>query len=207
MTEIKRISGLTTFILCFFILLFSCSTVPILKVTYRVPPRPEKPINKEVYLVVEDNRPGKDMIGGGARNDFEHFTGILLLYLSEGGGVTKLGAYDVKSMFYQAFEKRLVRSGLNVGRPDRAHQTGLVIKLNKLLLDLVDRKWVLTIGYKAVLMKQGQVLFSQTVNGNAERLKILGLDQADRVMSDLISDMVNRPDLAEMFKKIDLPSE
>jgi hypothetical protein len=158
---------------------------------------------KSVKLKVEDTRPTKDMIGVGAKKDFEHYTGILLLYLAEGDQEgNKLGAYDLKSMFYEAFKRRLERAGIDVVPSDKPATNVLVIKLNRFLLDLVDRKWLLSIDYEAVLMKQNRVLFTQAVNGEAERLKVYGLDQANKIISELVTDVVNRPDLGKIFKKL-----
>lgn len=196
---IKHLIGLG-----FITLLVACSTVPILRVTYRLPSQPPDLTDKEIYLRIEDNRSDKDMIGDRAREDFEHFTGLLVLYLSKGEGErTKLGVYDIKSIFQEAFKNRLTRSGLKLVPETKADHSGLVIKLNKFVLDLVNRKWEVTAAYEIVLVKQGQTLFSQTIKGEAERLKVVGLEQANIVISELISDIINRPDLVEILKSLE----
>ena len=192
------------FVLGIITLLFACSSVPILRVTYRLPLQSPNLQGKEVYLRVDDNRFEKDMIGDRARGDFEHFTGLLVLYLSEGQGErTKLGVYDIRSIFQEAFKNRLTRSGLKIVPETKTNQTGLVIKLDKFLLNLVDRKWKVTAAYEISLVKEGQTLFSQTINGEAERLKVVGMEQANIVISQLITDMINQPDLAEVLKKLE----
>lgn len=204
MTKIRHIITNYMFTLGFITLLIACSSVPILRVTYRLPPQSPDLIDKEIYLRIEDNRSEKDMIGERAREDFEHFTGLLVLYLSEGQGErTKLGVYDIKSIFQEALKNRLTRSGLKIVPETKVDQAGLVIKLDKFLLDLDNRKWKVTSAYEIVLMKQGQTLFSQTINGEAERLKVVGLEQANIVISELITDIINRPDLVEILKKLD----
>ena len=204
MTTIRHTTRSALFVLGIITLLFACSSVPILRVTYRLPLQSPDLNGKEVYLRIEDNRPAKDIIGDRARDDFEHFTGLLVLYLSEGQGErTKLGVYDIKSIFQEALKNRLTRSGLKIVPETKTNQTGLVIKLDKFLLDLVDRKWKVNAVYKIALVKEGQPLFSQTINGEAERLKVVGLEQANIVISELVSDMINRPDLAEIFKKLE----
>ena len=191
-------------VLGFITLLVACSSVPILRVTYRLPSQPPDLTDKEIYLRIEDNRSDKDMIGDRAREDFEHFTGLLVLYLSKGEGErTKLGVYDIKSIFQEAFKNRLTRSGLKLVPETKSDHSGLVIKLNKFVLDLVNRKWEVTAAYEIGLVKQGQTLFSQTINGEAERLKVVGLEQANIVISELISDIVNRPDLVEILKRLE----
>jgi hypothetical protein len=160
--------------------------------------------NKEIYLRIEDNRSEKNMIGDRAREDFEHFTGLLVLYLLEGqGDRTKLGVYDIKSIFQETFKNRLTRSGLKIAPETETGHSGLVIKLNKFLLDLDNRKWKVTATYEIALVKQGQTRFSQTVNGEAERLKVVGLEQANIVISELITDMINQPNLVEILKNLE----
>jgi uncharacterized lipoprotein YajG len=204
MTKTRHIITNYLFVLGLITLLIACSTVPILRVTYRLPPQSPDLVNKEIYLRIEDNRSDKDMIGDGARDDFEHFTGLLVLYLSEREGERiKLGAYDIKSIFQEAFKNRLTRSGLKIVPETKTGQAGLVIKLDKFLLDLVVRKWKVSIDYEIVLVKQERTLFSQTMNGEGERLKVVGLEQANRVISELITDIINQPDLVEIFKKLE----
>jgi hypothetical protein len=55
--------------------------------------------------------------------------------------------------------------------------------------------------YEAKLQPGDTVRASQTVAGEAERAKILGVKQADQVMSELFTDMVNRLDLKGLIQK------
>jgi len=60
------------------------------------------------------------------------------------------------------------------------------------LLDLVDRKWLFAMSFEARLIKEGRVLSSQTISGNAERLKIYGYGQADEVVTEVFTDTLNQ---------------
>jgi hypothetical protein len=48
-------------------------------------------------------------------------------------------------------------------------------------------------------VREGQVLSSQIVSGEAERLDVMGTEQADVVLSELLTDVVNKLDLSKLF--------
>ena len=80
-------------------------------------------------------------------------------------------------------------------------ETELVIVLKDLLLDLIDRKWVATMEYEARLVKDQKILIKQTITGQAERLKLIGRGQADVVMGEIFTDMVNRLNVPRLFQQ------
>jgi hypothetical protein len=59
-------------------------------------------------------------------------------------------------------------------------------------------------GFEARLMKEGELLASQTISGQAERLKVLGRRDADKVMGEIFSDVVNRLDVPRLFQQAGL---
>jgi hypothetical protein len=44
------------------------------------------------------------------------------------------------------------------------------------------------------------MLKNQTISGDAERLRIAGNSQADTVMSEIFTDVINNLDLGELFR-------
>ena len=60
------------------------------------------------------------------------------------------------------------------------------------------------ISYEAKLLKEGKVLATRTVSGQAERFKLIGRDEADRAMGEIFSDMINRLDVVGLFKSLGL---
>jgi hypothetical protein len=94
--------------------------------------------------------------------------------------------------------------GAEVVSERKESEIEMMIVLKDLLLDLADRDWVVTMGFEARLMKEGEFLASQTISGQAERLKVLGRRDADKVMGEIFSDVVNRLDVPRLFQQAGL---
>jgi hypothetical protein len=76
--------------------------------------------------------------------------------------------------------------------------------LKEFKLDFGDRKWSSRMAYDAMLMRDGSVLSSQTVNGSAERIKIMGQTEAEKLLSELLTDTVNEMNVAALFRQAGL---
>jgi hypothetical protein len=76
----------------------------------------------------------------------------------------------------------------------------LVLALQDFSLDLVGRNWRVKFGYEVRLMKNGNLLAKQFANGEAERLKLMGTEQADTVVGDLFADVMNRINVPKLFR-------
>jgi hypothetical protein len=66
---------------------------------------------------------------------------------------------------------------------------------------MVDRKWVLRMSYQAGLTRQTGVVAEESVNGSAERVKVMGKTDAEKILGELVTDMVNKLDVATLFQK------
>ncbi|MFC1892029.1 hypothetical protein ACFLZT_06515 [Thermodesulfobacteriota bacterium] len=184
-------------------ILSSCATIPELNVTYRIPPKTDALNNIEIILKFKDNRNDKNIIGDGARKTFESFPGNI--YLSIARDQDKgfmIGLFDVESIFIKAFEKRLSNMGLIVGMEKRKGRDELVIVLNEFMLDLVGQSWKAKIIYEAQLVRDGEIIRKQIIAGDAERLKIIGRSQADVIMGDTFTDVVNQLDIIKLLTKV-----
>ncbi len=89
--------------------------------------------------------------------------------------------------------------GVEVIPERKKDQIEVVIVLKKFLLDLIGRNWVVTMDYEARLVKDERVAAKQMINGQAERVKLLGRKQADIVLGEIFTDMVNRLDVGRLF--------
>ncbi|MCD4716111.1 MAG: hypothetical protein K8R45_05145, partial [Desulfobacterales bacterium] len=76
--------------------------------------------------------------------------------------------------------------------------------LNEFLLDLVDQRWMVKMSYEAKLLKEGKVLATRTVSGQAERFKLIGRDEAGRAVGEIFTDMINRLDVLGFFQSAGL---
>jgi hypothetical protein len=184
---------------------FACSPLPYLEVNYRLPLRSESLKGQRVSLNLEDARPAKDMIGKGAREDFEGFSGNISLAVARGAesGV-RMGVYEPPSLFKEAFQKRLENAGAQVLPITEKGIPELTVIIQKFLLDRADRQWTVQMAYEARLSKDGKVLARQIVSGEGERMKVLGREQADTVLGEVFTDLVNRVDLDKLFREAGL---
>ncbi|MFC1867229.1 hypothetical protein ACFL0H_03745 [Thermodesulfobacteriota bacterium] len=180
----------------------SCSTTPDLKVIYRLPARSDELQGMKVALVFNDARGINDILGDGAKNEFKFFAGNISLSLArENEKGFLIGLLDIRSLCMEAFQRRLETLGVTVISEKGEGQIELVIVLKEFVLDLQNRRWVARIGYDGRIERSGEMLVKQTISGEAERLKIMGHSQADDVMSNLFTDVINRLDLVKMFRQ------
>ena len=181
----------------------SCSGIPILKVNYHMPlVRPDGIREKSVFLVVEDERPTKGFLGPAAASDFERVSSDLSFSLTKDNeDAVTIGIYDPRSLFMEAFKRRLEELGVQVAPERQAGLIVLVIALKEFSLDLIDRKWMAKISYEAKVEKDGRVLYRYDFQGEGERLKLVGTSQADLLMSDIFTDVLNRFDLKKVFSE------
>lgn len=178
----------------------SCSPIHRLEATYRLPPAEGALTGKQSFVSVEDLRKDKRTLGDVAALRFMDSGGVISLSVARGTGPGVIrGIYQPPALLREAMENRLKHEGIQVV-PDGAASTGLSVLLKSFFLDRAARKWVMVITYEARLVRDGKVLSSQTVTGEAERLDILGSSQADVVLSELLTDVVNRLELRKLFQ-------
>jgi hypothetical protein len=53
-------------------------------------------------------------------------------------------------------------------------------------------------------MSHRTLTVSETITGNAQRLKTIGSGGAEKVISELVTDMANKLDIAELFRRAGL---
>jgi hypothetical protein len=184
-------------------LLLSCSPFPYLQVKYRLPTKSETLEGKRVYVTAEDIRTHKDIIGEGARDEFENFSGNLSFSVAHASGPgTAVGIYDVASLFKEAFIRRLQNEGVEVVPVAEKGTLQLTVVLKRFLLDLSGRDWTLKMAYELKLSRDGNVLSTQLVSGDGQRLKLIGRDEADVLAGEVFTDLVNRADLNRLFREV-----
>lgn len=189
------------FILGLFALVFSCTQIHHLQLTYRLPKEPGALAGKQVFLTVEDLRKNKQTLGPGAAGEFEDPSGGISLSVAKGAGPgIRKGIYQAPDLLKQAMENRMKHEGIEVV-PEAATPFGLTLLLKSFAVDRVERTWEVAISYEAQVVKEGQVLSSQIVSGEAERYELMGAEQAEVVIGDLFTDVVNRLDLGKLFRE------
>ena len=202
--EIKAIRPLIGMLLVLTAVTF-CTTIPELRVTYQLPMRSEELKGKKVLIRFEDARKSKDLIGKGAQEQYKNFSGNITLFFSRGEEEGfRIGAFHIPALYKQVFKERLEYMGAEVVSEKKEGEIEMVIVLKEFLLDLVQRDWVVAMDYETKLMKDGEFLASQKISGQAERLKVLGRRDADKVMGEIFTDVVNRLDVARLFQQAGL---
>lgn len=198
------------FIKCSITILFSafivsCASIPELKVHYQLPPRDDQLKGKKIVLVFEDTRAIKQIVGQGASKEFRGFSGSLSFSLTRyNEPELKMGLFQVPALMKKVFKRRLECLGLEVVFGKAHNKPQLTIDLNEFVLDLVNRKWVVKMSYKASLAKNGQVLASQSISGQVERYKTIGRGEADTAMGEIFTDVINRLDVPRLFRQAGL---
>lgn len=179
----------------------ACSSIAYVQVNDRVPAKARALEGKKAFLSVEDERKTKEFAGRGVKREFDNFSENMAYSVQKGTEpALKLGLYDAASLVKEAFRVRVESEGVEILPERKAGQVELVLALQEFSLDLVDRNWKVKFGYEVRLIKNGAVLAKQFANGEAERLKLMGTDQADAVVGDLFADVMNRINLVKLFR-------
>ncbi len=179
----------------------ACSSIAYVQLNDRLPAKATALEGKKVFLVVEDERKTKDFAGRGVKREFDNFSESIAYSVKKGTEPgLKMGLYDVSSLVREAFRLRVGNEGAEIVPDKTAGQVELVFVLQEFSLDLVDRNWKVRLAYEVRLVKEGAVLAKQFATGEAERLKILGTEQADTVVGDLFTDVMNRLNVAKLFR-------
>jgi hypothetical protein len=201
---IKTLQSIRTAMVVFslFILMVSCSKIQYIQVDYRLPPEKVDLTGKKVLLTFQDNRKPKVILGAGAKADYKNFSNSFSFSLARGTEKGfKIGVFDLPDLFMETFTNRLKNSGLIVLEEKGGEDAELVIVLNEFLLDLVNRKWKFSMAYEARLMKEGELRTKQMFTGDGERLKLYARKEADTVVGETFTDMVNRLNVERLFQQ------
>jgi hypothetical protein len=187
------------------VLFGGCATIPELKLLYQLPPPKDQLKGQAVFLSIMDARATKDIISEGAKEDFRGFAGNISLSVARSNEAGfRMGPFDFDQLMREGFRRRLETSGINVSQERRPSEPELQVVVQTFNLDLVDRNWIATMAYEARLLMGDRILAKQAVSGSAERAKILGTGDADKAVSEVFSDAVNKLDLEGLFSEAGL---
>ena len=183
-------------------LLMACASKPFLKVQYQLPSPSTKLTGEHLYLQISDKRSDTAFLSSNAQKSLKDFndTYSLVVLRADGSG-NLLGAYDLNSLWQELFNQRLQNEGVTVSSSSDSTKAGLEIQIKAFKLDIVDRKWMLEMSYQAGLSINNTLRARESVNGSAERLKLMGKSDAEKIMGELVTDMVNKLDVAQLFRQ------
>jgi len=201
MRIIKSAAKLITLIVFTAASLGACTSSQFLKVHYQLPAEAPALEGIMVNLSFKDMRRNKAILSKAAREDLSDFSETFTLVSGPAGAEGKLlGAYALEPLVQEIFSQRLQHSGVKVvEKKDSSVQ--LEIALKAFRLDLISRQWIFNMDYQLNLYKNAKLVATESISGNAERVKTLGSREADKVISELVTDMVNRLDVAAFLRQ------
>ncbi|MGD9280201.1 MAG: hypothetical protein PVF60_04890 [Desulfobacterales bacterium] len=201
MIPIRRGLKATSIILFVAIATCFCASKNFLVVNYTLPVEPAIPGESSVSLVFKDYREDPSTVTKSAKKALKDFSGNFTLIVSQENKNDRLaGAFSLHSMIRQIFKSRLENAGIRVASEGQSRETVVEIILKVFKLDLVGRKWVINMTYQANIVRQNRFAAGETVTGSAERMRVVGSKDAEMVIGELITDVVNRLDLSALFK-------
>ena len=199
----KTITGTVLILSVFFCL--SCAGRTYLMVDYMVPPATEELDGQIVRIDMVDKRADKSVLTPLAASRFSEFGDrYSLAWVMPDNQRILAGEHDLMNVMREAFKKRLTRIGADVTLRSQPAIPVLTVTLTRMKIDLQDRKWMVEVSYNATLGKESRILTMEHVQGNAERVRVIGRKGADMVLSEIFSDVTNRLDLVKMFKQAKL---
>ena len=181
----------------------ACTPKPFLKVQYQLPSPSSTLEGEKVTLTVSDMRAKEAFLTETAGESLKNFNGTFsLVVLNEDGSGNLIGAYDLVSLLTEVFQRRLKNEGIQVTAVTENALPELKIEITEFQLDFTDRKWIVRMNYRASLSDNGSLLSKESVSGEAERLKVTGRSDAEKILGELLSDMVNKLNLVRLFQPV-----
>lgn len=179
----------------------SCASKNYLVVNYQLPSETITAKETEIVLIFKDQRAEQAIVTQSAKMALKDFSGnFALIVTSDSKNERLVGAFSLSSLMKSIFTQRLKNAGIRVASEDQGQATALEIILKAFKLDLVERKWVVQMSYQANFLKHNRFVSGETITGNAERLRVVGSKDAEKVIGELMTDAVNRLDLDALFR-------
>ena len=179
----------------------SCASTSYIGINYNLPPAASTLAGKTIYVQATDNRSPAAILAPSAKEDFEHFTGLFSLSVGQAEGKPVLvGAYDVPALFQAAFARRLQELGAAVAKT-KDGAVPVNIAIDEFVLERQGRRYLARLSYSASLAHPNGKSVTKTVSGSAERMKITGKRDMEKLLGEIFTDMVNRLDVADLLRQ------
>jgi len=178
-----------------------CASKNYLIVNYQLPTESAELKETRVVLTVKDIRENPTIVTQSAKKALKNFSGNFVLNVAKQNKDYKLqGAFGLSSMIRKIFRHRLENAGVQIVTEENSEDSIVEIVLKEFSLDLQNRKWIIKMNYEANLIKQNRVVAGEKVTGSAERLRVISGKNAEMVIGELVTDMVNRLNLNELLQ-------
>ena len=191
-----------TLVVVLVLLAGGCTPKPFLKVQYQLPPQSNSLKGEKVALTVSDLRLSKAVLTEAAKKSLKEFDGTFsLVVLRDDGSGNLIGVYDFTPFLTEVFHQRLKNEGIEVSEITDTNALNLSIEVSDFKLDVAGRKWIVRMDYRAKLSDNGNLLSKESISGQAERLKLRAKSDAEKILGELLTDMVNKLNLARLFQQ------
>lgn len=194
-------------VIALLMLFVGCTPRTYLIVDYQVPGNFQDLQGQQVRLLVTDSRSDRYILAPAAARQFEGFQDrYSLAWITEDEKRTIAGEYDLQGLLQATFQKRLEALGVTMVEDDQQIAPLFQVDLLSLKIDQDDHKWIVHMSYTASLSRTSisMRIASETIEGRAERTKIIGRKGADKTLSDIFSDVINQLDIVNLFKQAGL---
>jgi hypothetical protein len=194
------------FISLIFIGQFSgCAGRTNLMVNYQVPEASQELQGQVVHLRVIDQRPAGSLLTANAARQFPKFNKVFnLAWIMPDQQSIQAGEHHLLDLFKTIFVKRLTALGGGTTDSSDASIPVLTIALKQVTLDLQNHEWKAELSYDATLSLENHPTAKEKIHGSGERVLIIGRKGADKLLSEIFSDAVNRLDLPKLFRNAQL---
>ncbi len=179
----------------------ACAGSSYINVRYQLPAASDRLKGKVVSLDFKDFRAQKNFLSETAQKDFNKFSGLFSLTLAKENTEDELlGAFDIDSLFKEAFRKRLAAMGISVA-PAAAGIPVIELGIREFFLDYQSRKWITSVSYQAKLTADNGRTATESVNITAERTKTFGKSNVEKYLGEIFSECLNKLDVEKLFQQ------
>lgn len=179
----------------------SCASTSYIGLNYDLPSAARSLEGKTLFVQATDKRATSETLAPSAKEDFEHFTGLFSLSVGKADKKpTLVGAYDVPALFQAAFARRLEALGAVVTKTEDG-AVPVHINIDEFVLEREGRRYLARLSYSASLIHPNGKSVTKTVSGSAERMKITGKRDMEKLLGEIFTDMVNRLDVADLLRE------
>jgi uncharacterized lipoprotein YajG len=185
-------------------IIVACAKPYHLNVDYHLPEEPQPLTGQKVSLVVEDQREDKSILSKTALKEFDLWDGTYALALGGTPPPEPVQTYDLPALFHEAMKKRLEAMQIEVVDASAGDIPALIITLQKIAIDLKAKNWHSHIEYKAQLSRDSSKIAQETVSGQAERTKIMGIGGGQKLTGELFTDVINKLNVPKLFENAGL---
>jgi hypothetical protein len=178
----------------------ACSRKPVFQVNYSLPQAATAYPGKQVYVSASDGRSMTQFATPEATRELKNFSGLFSLVVLKSENVGDLvGAFEIIPLMSALCKERLQASSVVVAANPASSLTHLEIVLKSFQLDYAKRKWLASMNFEAIATGPDGSTRRQAVNGSAERVKVWANKEAEALVSELASDMINKLDLERLL--------